>query len=409
MLNIRKIFIIFIICLYLINYACNSVAAQDYSPHGVEKEPVLYYFWGLCPICSKPDDHVGLFDDYKIRVEINEVFYDQEGRDIYDQFRDSLGIEHFGFPTIVFEDQYWIGFSETNQGEIVNAIAVSLQGETFAKPQNVVRLPFIGDVDLVAAPILLTTVIIASLDGINPCSLFVLTFLLAIIVHSASRKRVVLVGLTFLVITASVYGFFILGILNIMLFASRLFWIRNLVAGLVIILGLTAIKDYVFVKKGLSFSIPESYKNKYYQQVRNIFYTEAVVPTILTTTVMAMGIALVELPCTAGFPFIWSSIVSGMNLPAGQFIILFAVYLLCYLFIELIIFFIAVIRMRSIKMTEEKGYFLKLVAGSLMVVLGLILLLKPEYMENVIGIALTFIAAASLIVIISVAKKIIIR
>jgi hypothetical protein len=385
----------------------NTAKAQEYKTNGNDNNPVLYYFWGHCPVCSKPEDHVGLFDDYPVKVEIYEVFYDQEGRRIYDQFRNSLGIEHFGFPTLVFEDRYWLGFSDTVQGEIITAIELSLTGGSAVETQNVISLPIYGEVDLVVAPVLLTTVIIASLDGFNPCSLFVLTFLLAIIVHSASRKRILLVGITFLIVTAAVYGFFILGVLNIMLFAARLFWIRNLVAAVVIFLGMVSIKDFLFQKKGISFSIPDHYKGKFYSQVRNIFYTDAILPTILATTVMALGIALVELPCTAGFPFIWSSIVSGMDLPMIHFFFLFAVYLFFYLLIELIIFLMAVIRMRSIKMTEEKGLFLKLIAGSMMLVLGLILLIRPDYMENIVGIILAFGAAAALIALVCLSKKLV--
>lgn len=375
-----------------------------------ENEAVVYYFWGFCPICSKPEEHVGLFEQFPVQVEIYEVFQDPAGREVYDQFADELGIEIYGFPTIVFEGRYWLGFTESTQTEIVDAITAHLAGEDATAQTGLIRVPFFGEVDLLASPILLTTIIIATLDGFNPCSLFVLTFLLAIIVHSASRKRIVLVGLTFLAVTSAVYGFFMLGILNIMIYAGGLFWIRNIVAAAVIILGLISIKDYLFFKEGVSVMIPDSYKQKYYSQVRQIFYTKSVIPAMLATATMALGIALVELPCTAGFPFVWSSIVGNLDLSTTHFAALFAVYLFMYLSVELIVFFLAVLRMRSLKMTEEQGRFLKLVAGSLMFILGLILLVKPEYMENMLGILITFAAALTMVVIfriirISIDKK----
>ncbi len=369
-----------------------------------ENEAVVYYFWGFCPICSKPEEHVGLFDKYPVRVEVYEVFQDPAGREVYDQFADELGIEIYGFPTVVFEGRYWLGFTESTQTEIVDAITAHLAGEDATAQTGLVRVPFFGEVDLLASPILLTTIIIATLDGFNPCSLFVLTFLLAIIVHSASRKRIVLVGLTFLAVTSAVYGFFMLGILNIMIYAGGLFWIRNIVAAAVIILGLISIKDYLFFKEGVSVMIPDSYKQKYYSQVRQIFYTKSVIPAMLATATMALGIALVELPCTAGFPFVWSSIVGNLDLSTTYFAVLFAVYLFMYLSVELIVFFLAVLRMRSLKMTEEQGRFLKLVAGSLMLILGLVLLVKPEYMENMFGILITFVAALAMVVIFRVIR-----
>ncbi len=391
-------------CFFLFLTAFPADTAAEENSFNKEGELTLYYFWGFCPVCSKPEEHVGLFEGYPVKVEIYEVFHDQVGRAKYDAMSEELGIEIYGFPTLIFNDHYWLGFSETTQAEILDTIEAAVEGRERSAGGTQILVPLIGEIDLLASPLLLTTVIIATLDGFNPCSLFVLTFLLAIIVHSASRKRIFIIGFTFLLVTSLVYGLFMLGVLNIMLFAGQLFWIRNLVAAIVIILGLTGIKDFLFFREGLTFSIPDSYKQKYYGQVRQVFYTKSVVPAITATAVMALGIALIELPCTAGFPFIWSTIVSGHELPLSYFIMLFALYIFLYLLIEIVIFLVAVIRMRSIKMTEERGRILKLIAGSLMLVLGLILLLKPEYMENIVGILVTFGSASALIIIISVLR-----
>jgi len=396
--------LIFISLISFILFFDTPVYARE-NRSSSESEEVLYYFWGYCPTCSKPEDHIGLFDDYPVDVEIYEVFHDQEGRKVYDRFSEELGIKSRGFPTLVYKDQYWLGFSASVQEEIIYAIEASLDDRDATERRNIIVLPLIGELDLAASPIILTTFIVAFLDGFNPCSLFVLTFLLAIIVHSASRKRIFIVGLTFLLVTAAVYGLFILGILNIMIFAAQLFWIRNVIAVIVIVLGLVAVKDFIVFEKGFSFAIPDTYKSKYYQQVRNVFYTESVLPMITATAVMALGIALIELPCTAGFPFIWTSIVAGLDLSISFFIILFAVYILTYLSVELAIFFLAVVRMRSLKMTEERGRLLKLVGGSLMLVLGLILFIEPTYMESMIGILVAFGASAGLAVTIFLIRK----
>ncbi len=382
-----------------------AVSAAE-KENRLKSDDVLYYFWGYCPTCSDPDDHVGLFDDYPVQVEIYEVFLGEEGRSKYDQISDELGIEVRGFPTIVYKDQFWLGFSEAVQKEIIEAIEASLEDREAAEQGNIVNLPLVGEIDLSASPIILSTFIIAFLDGFNPCSLFVLTFLLAIIVHSASRKRIFIVGFTFLLVTSVVYGLFILGVLNIMIFVARLFWIRNVVAAIVIILGLVAIKDFILFRQGLTFSIPEAHKSRYYQQVRKVFYTESMLPMITATMVMALGIAVIELPCTAGFPFIWSSIVAELDLSLSYFIILFLVYILTYLSVEFVIFITAVVKMRSIKMTEERGRFLKLVAGSLMLVLGLILFIDPTYMESMFGILVAFGASAALAVLIFLIRKV---
>jgi len=407
MLNIKRIIYCALLVTVILLIPAIPTAADNTNYSLEDEEQILYYFWGYCPVCSKPEEHVGLFDDYPVKVEIYEVFYDKQGREVYDEFQEILNIEILGFPTVIYGDRYWIGFSETNQNDILATIEASLSAESEESEINTVRFPMIGEINLEATPILLTTIIIASLDGFNPCSLFVLTFLLAIIVHSASRRRIFAVGLTFLIVTAAVYGLFMLGVLNIMIFVGRLFWIRNIVAAIVIILGLVSIKDFFWFKEGISFSIPDSYKSKFYKQVRNIFYTKSFIPMVLATVVMALGISLVEIPCTAGFPFIWSSIISRMDLSITQFALLFVLYIFLYLLIELIIFVVAMIRMRAVKLTEERGRLLKLAAGCLMLVLGFILLVKPDYMENIVGLTSTFAASTALIIILYYGQKII--
>ena len=395
-----KILHLFLIAIFILISSMSVISYAAEEKSSLDNGGVLYYFWGYCPTCGDPDEHVWLFEDYPINVEIYEVFYDEEGRKKYEQVTEEMDITARGFPTVVYRDQYWLGFSPAVQEEITGAIEAYLENREVESRAGKINVPLVGEFNLEASPILLTTMIIAFLDGFNPCSLFVLTFLLAIIVHSASRKRIFIVGITFLLVTSAVYGLFMLGVLNIMIFVTQLFWIRNLIAAIVIILGIVAIKDFLVYKEGFSFAIPDSYKSKYYKQVRRVFYTESVLPMIAATAVMALGIALVELPCTAGFPFIWSSIIAGLDLPVSYFIILFILYILIYLSVELAIFFIAVIRMRSIKMTEEKGRLLKLIGGSLMLVLGLILFIEPTFMESMIGILVAFASSAALVLVI---------
>lgn len=359
----------------------------------VIKDNVIYYFWGHCPICSKPEDHIEFFDKYPVEVLIYEVFDDQAGRRKYDQVRDKLDIKAMGFPTIVYNNQYWLGFSQAVQNELVETIEVSLELKDNSARDSLINLPFFGTLDLQYSSILLTTVVIALLDGFNPCSLFVLTFLLAIIIHSASRKRIFLIGLTFLLVTATIYGVFILGILNVMIYVAQLLWIRNIVAIILIIIGIFGVKDFFFYQEGPTFSISEKHKSKFYKQVRKIFYTDSVMPMIVATAVMGVGIALVELPCTAGFPFIWSTIISGMELNVSYFSILFVLYIIVYLADELVIFLLAVLKMRSTKISEEQGRTLKLLAGSIMIVMGLVLLFYPDLMKNFNGIVIAFGAA----------------
>ncbi len=391
---------------FLFFYAGNVMASEAAEVDQIEEKPVLYYFWGYCPLCPEPEEHLENIKAYPVEIQEYEVVYSKEGRQVYDEIREELGIDTIVFPTIIFEDQYWFGYDQSIEQEIIDAVEYTLY-EKPKKDEVVYTVPVIGEVNLQEMPILGSTIIISFLDGFNPCSFFVLTFLLAIIVHSASRKRVLLVGITFLLITTAVYGLFIAGALSVMLFAEQLFLIRNIVAAIVIVMGVMAIKDFFTYREGFSLSIPESYKSRYYKQVRNVFYTKSVFPMVSATALMALGISLVELPCTAGFPFIWSSLVAGLDLSTPGYMFLLFVYLATYLSVEFVIFIIAVVRMRAMKLTEERGRLLKLIAGSLMLVLGMVLLFRPQYMESMVGIMVALGATILVVLLMYLIRKIV--
>jgi hypothetical protein len=59
---------------------------------------------------------------------------------------------------------------------------------------DIIMLPLIGAIDLSRQSLLVSTLLISFVDGFNPCSIWVLTMLLAITLHSGSRKKIIIVG-----------------------------------------------------------------------------------------------------------------------------------------------------------------------------------------------------------------------
>jgi len=256
-----------------------------------------------------------------------------------------------------------------------------VEGSTGSKPNDTYDLPIVGEVRGDAYPLVVLTVLIAFVDGLNPCSIWVLSFLLGIVLYSG-KKDVIMVGLTFLIVTALVYGLFIAGALTIFHFIAHLFWIRMIVAVIAIIFASVSIKDFFWFKKGISFTIPDRYKPGIYKKVRGLMKKEDSLTLIGATAVMAAGIALVELPCTAGFPVIWSQIVAERALETPVYIAFLILYVLIYLSIEMIIYFGAAVQMKRFDFGKKEGRIMKLVGGSIMLILGLIMLIDYTMMED---------------------------
>jgi hypothetical protein len=116
--------------------------------------------------------------------------------------------------------------------------------------------------------------------------------------------------------------------------------------------------------------------------------------------VLALGITLVELPCTAGFPMVWTGIIATQGVPLAYFAALLALYLLVYLSIELVIFGSVVVSMKRSRFEEKHGRILKLVGGMIMLALAVTLVLAPDTMHSLGGTLAVFggaIGAAGLI------------
>ena len=112
-----------------------------------------------------------------------------------------------------------------------------------------IKLPIIGSVNLDSKSITLSTILIAFLDGFNPCSLWVLSMLLALTLHTGSRKKILVVGLVFITVTAAIYALFIAGLFSILKVASFMGWVRVVVALIAMFFAAVNIKDYFWYKE----------------------------------------------------------------------------------------------------------------------------------------------------------------
>jgi cytochrome c biogenesis protein CcdA/glutaredoxin len=252
-------------------------------------------------------------------------------------------------------------------------------------------LPFFGDVDAASMSLPALTGLIAFVDGFNPCSLWVLTFLLGIVIYSGSRKKILLIGVTFLLVTATAYGLFIVGMFGTLRYLAYLSWITLVVAGMALIFAVVNIKDYFWFKQGVSFTISDKHKPKLFQRTRNLMHPGRSVPALLVgTVVLALGITLVELPCTAGFPMVWTGIITAQGVTPAYFAALLALYLVVYLSIELVIFGSVVVSMKRSRFEEKHGRILKLIGGMIMLALAITLAVAPDTMHSLGGTLAVF-------------------
>ena len=398
----------------------------------------IYLFWGDgCPHCAVAKPFLQSLADNNPSIELvaYEVYYVPENFVIFDAMTRAYGFEPRAVPTIFVGEKYWEGFSEIIQTQIQQEVdqclvegcvdrgkeilapylqeqptatlasetAVPTIPPTIAPTEEVivpnsteeplstddikgetVKLPLFGEVDLSSKSLFISTLLISFIDGFNPCSIWVLSMLLALTLHSGSRKKVLFIGLIFLTVTAAIYGLFITGLFTVFKVISFVWWIQLLVALVALFFALVNIKDYFWYKEGVSFTISDKQKPGLFQRMRKLMDASQSYWALAGGTIgLAAGVSLVEFSCTAGFPVLWTNLLVSQNVSGWLFVLLLLVYLIIYQLDELGIFLVAVFSMKASKMEEKHGRILKLIGGVLMLFLAGVMLIKPSLMNDI--------------------------
>lgn len=361
--------------------------------------PVISIFHGEgCPHCA---DELAFLDELverypQVQVEEFEVWNSAENRALLEQTAELLDFDPLGVPVTIVGERVWIGFTDEIGSQIEAAVAAGLtaQPPPVVAEQEIVDVPLVGPIDVSSASLVVSTLVIGFVDGVNPCSLWVLTVLLAIVLHRGSRGRVLAVGSLFLAVTAGMYALYIAGMYSALDVIGSLLWIRLVIAAVALTFGVLQVKDGLRPGVGPSLSISDARKPGIYRRMRAVADPHrGLLATLVGTIVLAVGVSLLETPCTAGLPLLWTNLLAEQQVEFTEAAVLFALYMAVFLLDELIVFVIAVVTLRSTRMQERHGRLLKLLSGSVLVTLAAAMLFVPSAMQTLVGATIVFLIA----------------
>jgi thiol-disulfide isomerase/thioredoxin len=384
----------------------------------------LYYFFSpTCPHCQAAAPFI---DELKARwpwLEVKKyaVKDNRANARFYYETALSLGTKALSVPGFVFCRQVLIGYdtADTTGAEIARALE-SCHGQRLANPTAAtpgampggttagaqtplegeqagtsVNLPLVGMVDVKAFSLPVLTLVLAGMDAFNPCAFFVLLFLLSLLVHARSRARMAIVGGTFVLFSGLVYFVFMAAWLNVFLVAGELRVITVIAGLLALTVAALNIKDFFWFKEGPSLSIPESAKPGLFRRMRGIVATGNLGPMLASTVLLAIVANSYELLCTAGFPMVYTRVLTLAQLETWQYYAWLAAYNVIYVIPLLAIVIVFVKTMGARKLTESEGRILKLVSGFMMLGFGLLLLAAPQLLTNPMASILVLLVAVA--------------
>ena len=388
---------ILILFLFFLPFS-GQAATQPWTTQDAQgqTEVHLYLFWSLtCPHCltARPQILELVSQHGWIRLHDHELSENPANVERFIELAKSLGEEAQAVPTLIYCGQMEVGWE--GRPTAANAFLSRLEscrqhGANSATPPLAtpsLNIPLIGEIDAAKLSLPLLTILLAGLDAFNPCAFFVLLFLLSLLVHQQNRQRMLIIGGVFVAFSGLMYFAFMAAWLNLFLLIGSLPWVTAAAGLVALLMAAVNLKDYLFFHQGITLSIPEGGKADIFQRARRVLNAGNLPAMLATTVLLAIAANFYELLCTAGFPMVFTRLLTLQESSTTQHYLYLALYNVIYVLPLLLIVLAFVRSMGARKLSEREGRLLKLLSGLMMFGLGLLLLLAPEKLGN-IGLAL---------------------
>lgn len=261
----------------------SPAAGQVASPPG---PPLEVFVLDGCPHCSAALKWLGGVGaerpDLDVRLHI--VNRDPVARDRLVALARERGIDVVGVPAFLIGQRLILGWqgAEITGAEVLDAVAevrapppraASAAPADTRAPEPAaapVRVPVLGMLSADDLGLPLFTIALGLVDGFNPCAMWALLLILAILLRLQDRRRMLLIGGTFIGVGGLLYFIFLAAWLELFLLVG---FSRALQVGLGLValaIGLLNLKDFAAFGRGPSLGIPERAKPGIYARVRRV-------------------------------------------------------------------------------------------------------------------------------------------
>lgn len=254
------------------------------------------------------------------------------------------------------------------------------QLESKNEPPKTIHLPLIGDVMTASVSLPVLTILLGALDGFNPCAMWTLVFLISLLLGMRDRRRMWILGFAFIIASASVYFIFMSAWLNLILFLGFIFWIRLLIGLVALFGGGYNIKEYIYNKEGTCKVTNTGRRQKVFERLKTVTNNQSFWLALIGIIALAFVVNLVELICSAGLPAVYTQILALNNLPVWQYYLYLLLYIFFFMLDDLFVFIVAMYTLKMTGLSTKYARYSRLIGGILMVIIGLLMLFKPEWL-----------------------------
>jgi thiol-disulfide isomerase/thioredoxin len=384
----------------------------------IENKVNVYVFYGRdCPHCKVLLADLETIKQEKSYIQIYkyEVTYNYNNANLFDKVASQLGASSGGVPFTVIGTKYFVGYSSVQTKSLIEytikiysladsysdpvgklvgkdltggtATYEELRGEFFPedvekeeKEEVKIELPVFGSVSTKDVSLPVISILIGFIDGFNPCAMWVLLFLISVLIGMKDRKKMWILGTVFLGTSALIYLLFMIAWLNVIVFLGALFWIKLLIASIALIGGVWNLKSFFINKEDGCEVVSEKKRSKVLNKIKYITSSQKYSLAIIGIIGLAVSVNFIELTCSAGLPVVFTNLLALNNLSVLEYGFYLFLYILFFLIDDLLIFFIAMKTLKITGLSNKYAKYSHLIGGILMVLVGILMIFKPEWL-----------------------------
>lgn len=394
-----------------------------------EKVINIHLFYGNgCPHCAAEEEF--LTDYLKDRTDVKlykyEIWYDSHNQGLLSKVQKEMGTTNKnGVPFTVIGKKTIVGYADgVTDEQIKDAINYYLnndyrdyageitgkvkktevkedttkdESKTEDKKENKIEkaddtkdsdqtdenvtVPVLGKINAKKVSLPILAVVLGFVDGFNPCAMWILIFLITMLFNMKDRKKMWILGLTFILTSGIVYLMFMLAWLNLATFISKIAFIRLLIAVIALVVGLINVYKYIdsLKKKDEGCDVVDKKdRKKIMEKIISITHEKKFIIALLGIMVLAASVNIIELMCSIGIPLLFTQILAMNNLSTFGYMIYMFIYIFFFLIDDIVIFVISMVTLKVTGLSTKYTKYSHLVGGIIMLIIGLLLIIKPE-------------------------------
>ncbi len=365
------------------------------------------FYSSTCPHCKNEKAYLNELStkDENIKIHLYEIDTDKEASDLLNKVQKLIDGESNYVPYTVIGNKYRVGFNNSTKLEIDNIIKAYrnseyvdivsgiISGEItednishFLEKVDVevdddVSIPLLGKVDPKKVSLPLIAVIIGLVDGFNPCAMWILIFLISMLIGMKDKKKMWYLGSLFIMASAGVYLLFMVAWLNIVMSVSEIRWVQIAIAIVALIGALVNIHSYFKErKKDSGCTVVDDHKRKkIFERIKKFTHEKSIILASIGVIALAISVNVVELACSAGLPVLFTNILALNEVSTDLSSIYILIYIFFFMLDDLVVFIIAMFTLKITGITTKYTKYTHLIGGLIMLLIGILLILKPEW------------------------------